>query len=144
MLGPACQPLFCPLFAQGVTNKREWDKFCRQAGCRSKFPVALSDHFVNNKLDLFNLWLDNGQSWEKCVVEVQRKAELEHQAVRGWEAVQGKELRKRYTEEKFDALIKSRKEAGLWYECEDFPDDPDDPQLYCSMFLYILAKCERN
>ncbi|CAK9040577.1 unnamed protein product [Durusdinium trenchii] len=122
-----------------VTNKRDWDKFCRQASCRSKFPVALSEHFVNNKLDLFNLWLDNNKSWEKCKVEVERRAELEHQSVRGWEAVQGKDLKKRYTEEKYEALVKSRKAAGLWYQCDDFPDDPDE----CWYFMRSAQKFKR-
>lgn len=117
---------FCHLcFDSGVTNKLEWDKFMRQSSGR-KFPIALSDYLQSNKVDLFNFWLDADQDWKKTELKVQRSVENENVATKGWEAVQGKILRQKFTEDKFNTLIASRKSAGLWYEDEDFPGDMDE------------------
>ena len=59
---------FCRSFCysrKGSTNKKEWDTFSRQCCDRKKFPVALSSHLQRDKVDLFYLWLDNGQDLKK-------------------------------------------------------------------------------
>eukprot|EP00435_Cladocopium_sp_Y103_P061461 s1366_g23.t1 len=111
------------------TNKREWDAFMRQTQNRSKFPIALSEYLQTNKTDLFNFWMDSGKNWNEVQLKVNRSVEAKNTASKGWEAVQGKTLRERYTEEKFDRLVAARKAAGLFYEDEDFPGDEDDPYL---------------
>lgn len=109
----------------GVTNKLEWDKFMRQTSSR-KFPLALSDYLQSNRSDLFNLWVDSNQDWRKVELKVQRSVENENTATKGWEAVQGKVLREKFTEEKYQKLINARKASNLWYEDDDFPGDDDD------------------
>ena len=114
----------------GATHKREWDAFVRSAGNRSKFPVQLSEFYTTNKIELFNFWLDSGRDWQSCVLKVERTVEAKNRATKGWEAVQGKDLRKQYTtKEKFDKVVEARKSAGLYYEDDDFPGDIDDPHL---------------
>ena len=125
----------------GTTHKREWDQFCRAAANRSKFPVALSEQFVQGKTELFNLWMDSGKSWDQTVVQVKRKQELEHKATKGWEAVRGSDLRKRYSsEEKFTKVVNARKASGLYYEDEDFPGDLDDShRIYLGTFYFLVV-----
>ena len=59
---------------------------------------------------------------------LERRNTMRNQSVKGYEAVQGKELRKRFADnpEKFDRLIAQRKSTGMFYQDEDFPGDDDD------------------
>jgi hypothetical protein len=113
----------------GTTNKKEYDTFCRQIRSSGKFPVSLSDYCQTNRLDLFNVWLDNGGDWDATKVQVERTQSQKNSTVNGWRAVQGKELRPKYTPEKFAQLVASRRAAGLFYKDDDFPDDEDDAYL---------------
>ena len=122
--------------SQGATHKREWDQFVRTAISKGKMPVALSDYCRTNKLDLFNMWLDSDKSWDKVKLQVERKTQGTDTTKKGWEAVQGKELRKRFDdEEKFKKLIASRKSAGMYYEDEDFPGDDDESK--CAKYVWF-------
>lgn len=92
----------------------------------SKVPANLSDYCRNNKTELFNMWLDSNKSWEEVKLKLSRKVEGTNSTKKGWEAVQGKELRKRYDDsEKYQKLIASRKATGMFYEDDDFPGDDD-------------------
>ncbi len=91
-----------------------------------KFPLALADYLQSNKTDLFNFWMDSDKDWKKVELKVQRSVENENTSTKGWEAVQGKILRQKFTEEKFQKLITARKASGLWYEDDDFPADDDE------------------
>jgi hypothetical protein len=77
-------------------------------------------------LELFNIWMNTGCSWDSCCLEVERLQTTKNQTIRGWRAVQGKELRPKYTEDKFNKLISARRDAGLFYEDQDFPGDIDE------------------
>lgn len=113
-----------------ATHKKEWDVFSKQLKTNTKAPAALSEYAVTKtaKIDLFNMWLDCGEDWDECAVELERRQERKTQAVKGWEAVQGRVLRQRYKKDpaKFDALVAKRKEMGLWYADDVFPDDLDE------------------
>lgn len=114
-----------------VTNKKEWDVFSRQA--KTKMPVELNDAYQQNKNDLFNMWLDNGaneQSWSHCVLEVKRKQKETNEAKKGWQAIQGKVLKQRYSEEKWEKVKKKRLESGVFYLDDDFPDDEDEARKH--------------
>lgn len=55
---------------------------------------------------------------------------------KGWEAAQGKELRKRFEDdEKFKKLIASRKSSGMYDEDEDFPGDDDESK--CAKYVWF-------
>lgn len=129
----------------GQTNKKEYDNFCRQIKTSGKFPVALSEYAQTNRLELFNIWLDTNGDWNQCQLEVERKHLTKNETSRGWKAIQGKELRGKYTAEKFDALVKARTDAGLYYEDTDFPNDIDDskpiliPNLLLLFSFYYLS-----
>ena len=110
-----------------MTNKREWDVFNRQA--KSRMPIALNSMFISQKQDLFGLWLDSQQDWQKCALEVERRQTQENISTRGWRAEQGKTIKQRYSQEKYEALCKTRISQGLYYEDPDFPGDQDEPWL---------------
>ena len=110
-----------------MTHKKEWDSFVRQA--RTKMPMGLNDMYTSSKQELFSMWLDQGKDWSACSLEVERRQEQQNVAKRGWQAVQGKVLKTRYSPEKWEQVLKSRKAQGLYYEDEDFPGDDDDPRL---------------
>lgn len=101
----------------------------RSAGNRSKFPAALADQFATNKTELFNLWLDSGKKWDQVELKVKRSVENRNKATKGWQAVQGKELRAKFSAEKFDKIVQTRKANGMYYEDEDFPGDDDESHL---------------
>ena len=117
-----------------TTNKKEWDVFSRKLKAGSNVPVELSEYAVNlsKKKELFNLWLDAGQDWTDTQVSLDRKLTQRNQSKRGWTAIQGKDLKKRYEDnpEKYKTVIASRRANGLFYEDADFPTDPDEPWLH--------------
>lgn len=122
-----------------MTHKRDWGQFVRQTGNRSKFPVQLADHYTNSKTDLFGMWLDSGKSWSKTCMMVERANEAKNKSTKGWEAVQGRDLRAKYPEEKFQKLVQLRKEQGLYYEDPDFEGDLDESQHNLEQLLSYLA-----
>lgn len=121
-----------------VSHKKEWDTFCREA--KSKMPAQLNDLFLSSKKEVFNLWLDSGMDWKKRQLEAERKHQQRNVAMRGWKAIQGKELRKAYSQEKFDSLVKKRKEQGLFYEDEEFKGDDEDSQLLPLNLFHLGVK----
>jgi len=94
-------------------------------------PASLADYYTSSKVELFNMWLDSGKDWSAVELTVERIQEQKSISKKGWVAVQGKELKKRYsTEEKWEAVKTDRKNRGLFYEDDDFPDDDDDTYLH--------------
>ena len=110
-----------------MTHKKEWDSFVRSA--KTKMPIGLNDMYLSSKQELFSLWLDHNKDWGACSLEIERRQEQQNVAKRGWQAVQGKVLKSRYSQEKWQHILASRKAAGLYYEDEDFPGDDDDSRL---------------
>ena len=104
-----------------MTNKKEWDRFVR-----SKERFRVHGYFQTNKVELFNIWMDNEGSWDRTCLEVERIQSQSNEAKKGWYSVQGKTIRKDYEKEKAEAIITSRTNAGLYYDCPDFPNDVDD------------------
>ena len=121
-----------------VTHKKEWDAFVRQA--KTRMPIGLNDMYTSSKQELFSLWLDQGKDWSACSLEVERRQEQQNVAKRGWQAVQGKVLKTRYSPEKWDQVLKSRKAAGLYYEDEDFPGDDDESRQNPSISFFSHPK----
>ena len=115
-----------------VTHKKEWDQFCRTA--KGTMPVQLSDMYLSSKQELFNIWVESGRDWSKCQMEVERKQEAKNIGKRGWKAIQAKELKQKYTPEKFEKFKASRLASGLFYKDPDFPDDEDDSRLELNLF----------
>ena len=75
------------------------------------------------------MWLDQGKSWDNVALAVSRLHTTQNESTKGLTSIQGKELKKTHTPEKYEALVKARKDSGMWYPSTDFPDDPDEPQL---------------
>lgn len=112
-----------------MSNKKDYDNFCRQA--KTKMPAQLNELYLAKKQEVFNMWLDCGMDWDRCCMEAERKHQQRNVAMRGWRAMQGKELKKLYSEEKYKALITKRKEQGLFYEDDEFKNDDEDDPMYC-------------
>ena len=123
-----------------MTHKKEWDAFTRQLKTGSQIPGAVSEYAVSQsgKKELFGMWLDAKQDWDECSLILKRKLENSSTAERGWCAIQGRELKLRYTEAKWNSLRDSRKAAGLWYEDEDFPGDDDDTRFHSGLFVSMF------
>lgn len=97
-------------------------------------PASLSEFYLTSKVELFNLWLDAEKDWEKCELQVERVQSQRNISKRGWIAVQGKELKKKYdTEEKWEKVRADRVAKGLYYQDDDFPDDALESQLTIHM-----------
>ncbi|CAL1160360.1 unnamed protein product [Cladocopium goreaui] len=111
------------------TNKREWDRFDRQTK-GGQFPTGLQPLLRKKKTDLFGLWLDFGEDWDRVQCEVERRAESTNLARSEWVAVQAKTLKAGMEQSKFDELIKKRIDAGLYYQDLDFPSDPMENWIY--------------
>ena len=121
-----------------MSHKKEWGQFVRQAA-NKKFPSNLSSYYANSKVELFNFWLNSSKNWDACQLLVKRSTENKNSNLRGWEAVQGKTLRDRYSQDKFDRIVKARQDAGLFYEDEDFPGDVDETWLLYLVFLFKFS-----
>ena len=107
----------------------------RAAQAKSKFPAQLASFYQTNRTELFNFWVDSGKSWRECELKVKRSIEARNIATKGWKAIQGKDLKKRFEDEtKYKKLVESRKASGLFYEDTDFPGDDDEARIE---FTYI-------
>lgn len=104
-----------------MTNKREWDRFVR-----SKERFRVHSYYQSNKVELFNLWLDSNQSWDATVVKVDRIVSQTNESKKGWISVRGKKIIEEFGEEKGNQIIQSRTASGLYYNCDDFPEDVMD------------------
>lgn len=111
--------------SQGTTNKKEWDKFDRQIKAGG-LPGPLAPFLKKKKQDIFALWLDNKEDWDKVSFEVQRWQEQRNLSRKEWTAVQYKELEKTVDSDRLEKILKKRQEQGLTYADEDFPEDPKD------------------
>ena len=109
-----------------TTHKKEWDRFARQCANKSVFPVTLAGAYKRSKTDLFAAWLDAGMSWEKTEVLIQRRQDSKNLARRQMTGIQAKTLKEKLGEEKANRIITLRKDQGLYYQDDDFPDDPED------------------
>ena len=112
-----------------MTNKKDWDQFVR-----SKERYKVHTYFQSNKVELFNLWLDNEKDWDTTKIQVERIQSQSNEAKKGWYSIQGKELKQKYSPEKAKSIIASRVQNSLYYDCDDFPGDEDDTRLKNSMF----------
>ena len=77
------------------------------------------------------MWLDSGKDWNQCSLTLERTLKQKNESEKGWCAVQGRELKKKYegNPEKYQKLVESRKKSGLWYPDDDFPDDDEEPRF---------------
>ena len=107
----------------------------------------MHEFYSSNRLELFNMWLDCQKNWDNLVLQVERKHEQIHAAKSGWVAMQGRDIKAKLGEEKAAQVIKSRTEAGLYYEDADFPECEDDFHLnlryifictYIYIYIYFL------
>ena len=99
----------------------------------------LSNPCCGKKTDLFGLWLDFQEDWDKVQCEVERRSESTNLSRSEWCAVQAKELRGKMESGKFDELIKKRVEAGLYYKDLDFPDDPEERGFSKPVFTHVCS-----
>lgn len=113
-----------------TTHKAEWDQFMRQVTSRKVFPKKLTGEFKANKTDLFNVWMDSGKDWQKTELMVEGKQTNEVLSRKEMVAVKAKKIIEEYGDEKGKALIKRRREAGLYYEDEDWPTDEMESWIY--------------
>ena len=113
-----------------TTHKADWDQFMRQVTARKVFPKKLTGEFKASKTDLFNVWMDSGKSWQKTELMVERKQSSKVLSRKDMEAVKAKKIIEEYGEEKGKALIKRRRECGLYYDDEDWPSDELETWIY--------------
>ena len=118
------------LCSLGVTHKKEWDSFVRATQNRKSFPCELSSYLIKGKQDLFAAWLDAGRNWDEAKMILKRTQSSSTEGLSGYVATKGKQLVADYGQTKADVLMKRRVEQGLYYDDEDFKDDPLERYYY--------------
>ena len=114
-----------------TTHKAAYDKFSREIRNGDVFPAQLAPMLKKTKKsDLFGLWLDCQEQWDRVVLEVERHQSKKNLARDEWIAIQAKDLRKKLSQEKFDEIISKRLAAGLVYDDSDFPQDAEERWIY--------------
>jgi len=127
-----------------MTHKKEWDRFDRSVKTQLKFHESLVPMLKKKKTELFNLWMDNSQDWDRVVCQVKRIQENRNTARKQWTAVQSKVLKERFSKERYEDLIKRRMDAGLFYKDEDYPEDPLDWGLPRKQLYAFTRRVERK
>ena len=93
---------------------------------RSKQRFKVHEYFETNRIELVNMWLDSEKSWDEVKIKVDRLHENTNEASKGFISVKGRDIKKEYGDVKGQQIIDARKESGLFYKDDDFPDDSDD------------------
>lgn len=107
-----------------MTHKKEYDEFLRSAAGKT-FPAELGSMFRREKLSLFGMWLDAEKDWKKVTLTIEQSKEKENISRKQWTAHQARDLEKVYGDE-WPELKQKREAAGLYYQDDDFPDNPQD------------------
>ena len=112
-----------------VTHRKEWMAYCRMAKNPSKMQGSLQPMFAtqSGKLDLFRIWLQRGQNFLECEIEVKRRQVQENSAKSVESALSRAQLLAdgRYTTEDIDDLIRRRTDSGDYINDPNFPDRKD-------------------
>lgn len=66
---------------------------------RRKFPAELASHFLQNKVDLFNQWIECGGSWEKVSLRYERRVQDTKSFKRARKGTKAREIIATYGEE---------------------------------------------
>lgn len=85
---------------------------------------------TKSKNCMFNAWLDAGRDWDQRRLILQRTHSNSDENLSGRIAKSGKDVVKEFGEEKGKQLMDKRYGAGLFYNSEDFPDDPLERMYY--------------
>lgn len=90
-------------------------------------PASLVATFTGSKLDLFRLWLERGQDFNACEVEIKRRNTQANIASAKEKYMSRAALIKdgRYRESDIDLLIQQRTKTGEWIPDANFPDRED-------------------
>ena len=90
-------------------------------------PQSLLATFTGSKLDLFRLWLERGQDFNACEVEIKRRNTQANIANAKEKYTSRAALIKdgRYKETDIDLLIQQRTKTGDWIPDANFPDRED-------------------
>ena len=67
---------------------------------RAKFPASLATHVLQNKLDLFNVWLENNGDWGKTALTDERKTSCTRKFKKGRKGMKSRDIIALYGEEK--------------------------------------------
>ena len=67
---------------------------------RAKFPASLATHCLQNKVDLFNVWLENGCDWGKTALTYERKTSSTRKFKKGRKGMKARDIIALYGEEK--------------------------------------------
>eukprot|EP00435_Cladocopium_sp_Y103_P013278 s4214_g3.t1 len=122
-----------------TTCKKEWDKFDRQLKSGA-LPSSLAPFLRKKKTDIFALWLDHDEDWDQVAVAAERMHESKNLARKQWTAIKYKDLAKQHDEAKLEEIVKKRKEQGLFYADEDFPDDEEDIGWECRETWFYMPQ----
>ena len=110
-----------------VSHRSEYMQYLRAARNPRKMPASLVATFTGSKLDLFRLWLERGQDFNACEVEIRRRNTQANIASAKEKYMSRAALIKdgRYRESDIDLLIQQRTKTGEWIPDANFPDRED-------------------
>ena len=95
----------------GKTNKKDWDKYERQTKS-AKVPPSLLP-VLKKKMELFSMWLDNDQDWDRVVMSVERSQQTSNLSRKQRVAVKVKTLKTQMSSDKYEELVKKELKPGF-------------------------------
>jgi hypothetical protein len=82
--------------ANSASHAKEWAAFTRAACGRKSWVKDISPFYVDDKHDLFNVWLSNNKDMTKCKVVLERRNIKRETFGQGWNFVKKRELLEMY------------------------------------------------
>ena len=108
------------------THKKEYDKFLKQCGTK-KFPMALANDFMEDKVNLFNTWLECGGDLQKvATLAVSKKVSKETAAKRQSLPFKKRDLLLKYTPEQVAEIMTWCRKHNSWEPDPIFPDNEEE------------------
>ena len=117
--------------ANSVTNKRAYDRFIKKVSARKNMKFGLSGPFLDDKLEMFNTWLEAGEDFAKCALIYERKKIQRDRSRQKLVAKKRREIEKAYPGKMHIAkkIIEEAQAKGNWIPDPAAPNDEEE-RLY--------------
>ena len=107
-----------------LTHRKEYMQFCRQCSNRKKVPHELLDELRTNRLDMFQMWMEEDKNMHAVNLRVKRILSIRNRSKKTLKYMKERDLP--YAKGKCEALVAKAIRNGTWMWDPNFPGDEEE------------------